>query len=141
MNKGLTFLETIIIMSFISLFTLILTFMIATTKSNIETQFVFRKIENEIIDFENSFNMLIEQYDNSIWEIKNDKIETNGSIILILNGNEYEFIFKDGIKKIVTFSINTSLLYVNSNLIKFSLLYNNRNYERYFFIGGHLIGN
>ena len=138
MKRGLTLVETIVCISFLSIFSIVLIIIININKNINQNQFELYAINNQAVDFERSFDLLIEQYDNCSWYVSSTTILVNKYKIFEIVDNVCFFYYLDGITKSLKISEEFVFCFVNSNLIKFELVINDRLYTRYFFVGGRL---
>lgn len=141
MRRGLTLIETVICISFISIFSLLLIIMIDISRNKNITQEEIYKINSEIHDFEKSFIRLIEQYDNNTWFFSSNSITTNEKVIFTKNENECCFYYIDGTTKKIKLSQTFKLVYVNQNLLKIETMVQNSKYSKHFYIGGVIYDN
>ncbi len=141
MNKGLTLIETIIAIIFISIMTFVLGYMIINTKEVINYSSSTIKIDNTIELFDKYLLRLIEEYDNNTWEFNETSIICNNQIILSYDQYDYYFYFTNGVVGNVKFNNNIELKYYNANLIGFDTLLNNQRIRKFYYVGGRIYAN
>ena len=141
MRRGLTLVETIVCISFLSIFSIVLIIMININKNINKNQLELNELNNQVIDFENSFDLLINQYDNGTWQVFSTLIMVDNYKIFEIVENVCFFYYLEGITKSIRIEEEFIFCFMNSNLMKFELVLNDRLYTRYFFIGGRLYDN
>lgn len=133
----MTLLETIVCISLITIMILSLSIMIIQMNKNLEMEKNYQLIEYDLYQFEKNFDQLISDYSSmNDWVMSSESISINDKKILEFNEKTYTFYFLDDVTNKTVFDVETSLVYVNSHLIKFESILNEIKYVRYFYIGG-----